>query len=81
MFLVLAYREYTCCPTCTHYPDSEVIFAFFIRDMNRLLLIVESITLNCIVSVEYLECIQLYSLCMFSSVDGNILFNKIHDLL
>ena len=44
-----------------------------------LLLIVESVTLYCIVSVYYLECIQLYSLCMFSSVDGNILFNKIDD--
>jgi hypothetical protein len=30
---------------------------------------------------QYLECIQLYSLCMFSSVDGKLLFNKIHDLL
>jgi hypothetical protein len=26
---VLAYREYTCCPSRTHYPDSEVIFALF----------------------------------------------------
>ena len=29
--IVLAYREYTCRPTRTHYPDSEVIFALFLQ--------------------------------------------------
>jgi hypothetical protein len=75
------FSEWLLFNTVTVHPYDDDNKLIFNEMMNRLLLIVESITLYCIVSVEYLECIQLYSLCMFSSVDGNILFNKIHDLL